>query len=318
MEKIGPLLATSIGDAAGRPFEFNTREFITKNNTFPILGYKHRIGEKETGIGTFTDDAQMSLAIAEQMIAKVQTRDLSYAHRFIEAYRRDPRGGYSRRLTTAMNGAIDLEIDIDNRWNEKRIRAEHFLKNVKPQGASSNGCVMRTIPIGLLSDPSEVEHRSIIHCAATHSSLFAIQATIAVSLTAHYFYHNIQEPFTQWLAGRIGIEACRTIAESHMNKEEMPCDAMKTASFSIKTAMKEKSMSKALHSCIEIGGDVDSLAAIVMGLMSLKKGVVNDLPKILYDNLENGSYGRDYMKLIDARLFEMFPVNKVSTGVLDI
>src|SRR3989304_1347902 len=94
------LLEIGIADAFGRPFEFNTPEFIEKNND--VLTYKHREGELITGIGIYTDDTQMSLGVAEQMLSGLPGTQVRFATHFVNAYKRDPRKGYSRRITNAL------------------------------------------------------------------------------------------------------------------------------------------------------------------------------------------------------------------------
>lgn len=54
------------------------------------------------------------------------------------------------------------------------------------------------------------------------------------------------------------------------------------------------------------GGDVDTVAAIAMGAVSLSNQHHNDLPQTLYDGLENGTYGLEYLQELDERLVGTF------------
>ena len=65
-----------------------------------------------------------------------------------------------------------------------------------------------------------------------------------------------------------------------------------------------------LRHTVAIGGDVDSSAALCMGLAALKGVYDNDLDMNLMIDLENGDFGRDYLIDLDRRLVEQFPKNQ--------
>ena len=66
-------------------------------------------------------------------------------------------------------------------------------------------------------------------------------------------------------------------------------------------------MSEILKQAISFGGDTDSIAAVACGWGCLSVEVENDLPQNLYDNLENGKYGLNFLKELDQKLFDRFP-----------
>lgn len=53
---------------------------------------------------------------------------------------------------------------------------------------------------------------------------------------------------------------------------------------------------------VDFGGDVDTVASLSLAISSLDSSVVNDLPKFLTDELENGEFGRDYIIKLDNQL----------------
>lgn len=318
------LLEIAIADAFGRPFEFNTPEFIEKNNI--IDGYKHREGELLTGIGIYTDDTQMSLGVAEQMLSGLPGTQVRFATHFVAAYKRDPRGGYSKRIKGALEDA------------RAHLPFELILK-AKQAGMNSNGSVMRAVPLGLLSDPKEIMYRSIVQTSVTHGHIEAVNAATAISLTAHFFYHlypRLEETssyggydkfliYQEWMRAQMGTAVFDDIYQSYglfINTKlcaPLKCDAKSTAALSIKLAWGMKrdvvihdmttSAKKILKKAIEIGGDVDSSASIALGLYSLRTDAKMDLPDAFYDNLENGEFGRDYLINLDAQLQITFPRN---------
>jgi ADP-ribosylglycohydrolase len=62
------------------------------------------------------------------------------------------------------------------------------------------------------------------------------------------------------------------------------------------------SQSEILKQCIDYTGDVDSIAAIAMGVSSLKSDVEKDLPVYLQLGLEDTTYGRTYLVELDKQL----------------
>lgn len=303
-----PLLYGAIGDAFGRTFEFNTQQFIEENNDG--LSYKHREGEEQTGIGTYTDDTQMSIAIAEQILSDLPGTQVRFAAHFVTSYKRDPRGGYSKRIKNALEST------------KENLPFEFILK-ANQAGMSSNGSVMRAVPLGLLPDPKEIMYRSIVQTSTSHGHIDAVNAATVISLTAHFFYHilkhNQRNEYFKWIREQIGWSIFDDIYTSYdfIDKPRLECDAKTTASLSIKLALYGTSASQILKDAIQIGGDTDSSASIALGLYSLRQDAVMNLPDALYDNLENGKYGRDYLIKLDNDLFKKFPREKISDDNLD-
>lgn len=313
-----PLLYGAIGDAFGRTFEFNTQQFIEENNDG--LSYKHREGEEQTGIGTYTDDTQMSIAIAEQILSDLPGTQVRFAAHFVTAYKRDPRGGYSKRIKNALEST------------KENLPFEFILK-ANQAGMSSNGSVMRAVPLGLLPDPKEIMYRSIVQTSTSHGHIDAVNAATAVSLAAHYFYYLLHikiyrvfnndlavVDFLDWMSKQLGDSTFDDIYYAYdlYDKERLECDAKTTASLSIKLALYGTSASQILKDAIQIGGDTDSSASIALGLYSLRSDAVMDLPDALYNNLENGKYGRDYLVQLDKKLFEKFPRGKNIEKIEDL
>jgi ADP-ribosyl-[dinitrogen reductase] hydrolase len=308
---MGLLLDLAIGDAYGRPFEFATREYITAFNDG-----KYHLRDKEAItdpiIGKYTDDTQMTLGVAEHMLSGNPTTQVGFVREFLKVYKRDPHQGYSRRLTNALT---------------KSEKPFDFLSTIDAR-STGNGCVMRCLPLGLLPDAKSVIQASIVQASTTHATHEGILATEAIALSAHYFYHIADGKFDDddwydWMRARLGegfaldLMTCYHLDREDRDgkkepNEEVPCDAMITAAACLHIIRNEfsrptQSMLRMLKKSISLGGDVDSIAAVTMGLASLLK-VKNDLPKELYDNLEDGPYGKGYIKLVEDRLVAKFPI----------
>ena len=50
-----------------------------------------------------------------------------------------------------------------------------------------------------------------------------------------------------------------------------------------------------LQNSVNFCGDVDTVASLGLGLASLSDEIEQSLPIFLYDNLEKGKFGRDYI-----------------------
>jgi ADP-ribosylglycohydrolase len=289
------LVEIAIGDAYGRPFEFASREFIDSNNE--MQKYVNREGESfEYGI--YTDDTQMSLALCECLISKGRkgSTHLDYYRKFKNAYVRDPRGGYSRRTRTSLES---------NSYRE-------FLTTCHSSGKTSNGSVMRTVPLGVLADIDVLKSEAIMHSSLTHCSHEAIDATILVSLVSHaYFYGLYREGLYDWLK-EIGEGELYVRVMKHLPTETLPCDALQTAALSISIVENMRSMRDMLSYAVGFSGDVDSVASISLGLASMRdeekkrweEKTSNDLPKFLYENLENDRFGISHLRKIDKKILE--------------
>ena len=66
--------------------------------------------------------------------------------------------------------------------------------------------------------------------------------------------------------------------------------------------MASSCMSELLRDCIAFTGDVDTVAAIALAAGSCSVEIEHDLPENLVLQLENGSYGREYLLALDQRL----------------
>jgi hypothetical protein len=57
-----------------------------------------------------------------------------------------------------------------------------------------------------------------------------------------------------------------------------------------------------LKDCIAFSGDVDTVATVALAAASCSEEYKPDLPENLVDTLENGPFGRDYIRELDKWL----------------
>jgi ADP-ribosylglycohydrolase len=276
------LLEIALGDAYGSGFEFAPRAKILRAND----GAHFEAHEKGIPAGRFTDDTQMSVAVAELLLADGEPDGNAWADAFLAAYRRDPRPGYAEHfvalLQTAASGA------------ELRQR-------IAP-GSRRNGAAMRSVPLALVADVDRLERLAHAQAAVTHDSAEGRLSSFVVGLMGHALLHE-RAPVAA-LAGIVQARTGFTLrADWH---EEVACDAIQTL-HAVHTALqRHRGMAALLRDCIEFGGDVDTVGAIALGLASLTPEYANDLPQPLVDGLEDGPFGRTWLRALDERLAARF------------
>ena len=125
--------------------------------------------------GCYTDDTQMSIAIAELLVEAQDWTPLNIANKFVEVFKRDEREGYARRFQHFLG---------------QTENGEEFLANIHPESEKS-GAAMRACPIGVLPDIQEVIEKTTIQAKLTHDTSLGINAAVAAALATHYALYNL-------------------------------------------------------------------------------------------------------------------------------
>jgi ADP-ribosyl-[dinitrogen reductase] hydrolase len=274
------MVELAIGDAYGGAFEYAPAAFVAEHNT--VEGYaKH---PTHTGIdaGQYTDDTQMTLAIAELLAEGVEFSPLNLASRFVEVFRRDPRDGYA--------GGFHAFL-------EEVTSGEEFLDRIRPDSDKS-GAAMRVAPVGLLPTVADVRHHAAVQARVTHDTRAGVASAEAAALAVHYCHHGLGPlaRLTRWVSDQLREDWTRPWQGKVGSKGAMSVRAALTALTST------TSMRDLLHACVAYTGDVDTVATIALAAAARTPEVADDLPAPLYVGLENGTYGRDYLVALNDRL----------------
>ena len=273
------LLELAIGDAYGAGFEYADVELIRRHNN--LAGYvKHPRHNIQPGL--YTDDTQMSLAIAEAIIAGEPWEPLMLARRFVEVFKRDPREGYA-------SGFYHFLQSVDD--------GEQFLRQIRPISDKS-GAAMRAAPIGIYPTIDQVIEYCSLQAALTHNMPAGIDAAIAAALMTHYFLYELgpKEDLGTFLEKHVRGDWATPWTGTVKSQGWMSVRAAVTA------LSQSATMSALLKTCIQFSGDVDTVAAIALAAGSCSAEITQDLPAHLFDALENGQYGRDYLRRLDLQL----------------
>lgn len=273
------LLEIAIGDAYGAGFEYVNPPIIRDYND--LSGYRQH-PRHGTLPGQYTDDTQMSIAVAEAIVSGEEWTPLILAKRFVEAYKRDPREGYAGRFQEFLEHIRD---------------GEQFLAEIRPDSDKS-GAAMRAGPIGVYSDIEEVISRCGVQAAITHNTPDGIHAAIAASLMTHYFLYRLGPK------AQLGtfLEQYVPGAWSEPWRGKVGHQGLMSVHAAVTAVMANGSLSDLLRNCIAYSGDVDTVAAIALAAGSCSEEIAPDLPDHLVEGLENGAYGRTYLQELDQRL----------------
>ena len=280
------LLELAVGDAYGAGFEYVNRQLIRQFND---LNQYIKHPRHSTKPGEYTDDTQMSLAIAEALVSGEPWTSLMLAERFVEAFKRDPREGYASSFQAFLRRIAD---------------GREFLEEIIPTSDKS-GAAMRALPLGVLPSIDEVIDKTCVQAMITHNTPDGINAAIAAALMSHYFIYD--------LGDRIHLGE---FIETHVEGQWADPWQGKVRSkgwMSVKAAItaihRTECLSDMLCMCVDYAGDVDTVATIALGAASCSREIENDLPQNLVDELENEAYGRDYIVDLDRRLMALVKVS---------
>ncbi|OWP78761.1 ADP-ribosylglycohydrolase family protein [Flavobacterium oreochromis] len=277
------ILEAAIGDAYGAGFEFRDIDFIEEFNK---LEEYHPHGLYTEIYKKYTDDTQMALAIAELLLEDLDWTEERVAQKFVEVFHSDKRRGYSDRVYNA--------LDRSKNGNE-------FMANLTFQ-SSGNGSAMRAYPIGFVKEIPTLLKLCEIQAKTSHNTTEGIQCAKRIALAVHFFRYGLDAKYN--LIDFIN----KTLDENETYEIIAPIDmhGYPTTKAVIKLVSEATSMYNCLQEGINFGGDTDTVAALCMAILSVKKDGINDIPSFLYEELENGSFGKDYLIKIDNQLKNKF------------
>jgi ADP-ribosylglycohydrolase len=273
------LVELAIGDAYGAAFEFVDRALTRDHQLGDYL--RHPRHEREPG--RYTDDTQMSIAVAELIVSGAPFTRENLADCFVQAFHRDQRSGYAGGFYEFLNGAKD---------------GADFLARIRPV-SDKNGGAMRAAPVGVFARVDEVVDKAALQARLTHDTEEGTTAAIAVALMAHFFLyglgsrqelpaflavHSLGPPWAEPWFGRVDVKG------------------YSAARAALRVVLDQDRLTAMLEQAVRFGGDTDTVAAIALGVASCCRDVQNDLPQRLVMGLEAGTYGRDFLRDLDRQL----------------
>lgn len=271
------LVEMAIADAYGAGFEFVAQEIIRTHND--LSGYRAHALSGESAC--YTDDTQMSLALAELMLSDKPWDNEMIAAAFYDTYHRDPVHGYAKRLLQAFAEAPN---------------ATAFARLVKTD-SFGNGAMMRALPLGYLVDEQKIMSRAEQQARVTHDHDIAVNAAKCIALATHAGLYK--KATLNTLPDYLTDFGC--VFDVHW---EGPVRAISedTLSAVLMVLSQSRSLSHIVELSVNLGGDTDSVAAISCGIASCYEEVEKDLPQALIAQFDHPHYGLEYLANIDLRL----------------
>ena len=287
------LLECAIGDAYGAGFEYNDEALPKNNLTCYIQHGKHK------GIrpGMYTDDTQMSIAIAECIVSGDEWTPKNIVKHFLTAFLRDPRDGYARRFQDFLEA-------------KENQTPEGFLANIKPESEKS-GAAMRVGPVGLFAkDIAQCKEMATIQAEITHKTKKGVDAAVASALMGWFLHNTIEhkQHLPGYMNGHVPGYNWREPWRGKVGVEGIAC-----VHAALTAIVEFHNQADMLKWIVNLRGDVDTVAAIALSAASdpmMGGPMKRNLPANLIDMLENGDFGKDYIVALDKKLLEATKANQ--------
>lgn len=288
------LLMIAIGDAYAAPVEYvdADKDSGLVARALKLEEYLVHPTHPDLREGRYTDDAQMSIAVAEALLSgQPLTREV-FADAFVRVFKRDPRGGYARgfqKLLESIHSTSD------------------FLARIRPT-SPKNGACMRVVPLGVLPSITQVLEVAEEQACVTHDTLEGRISSQIVAVLSHMALYTdltfrqmidlIQDRFASELQGLdLDLTHPRTapVLQPARHTVHAVCHLLRSS----------RSLADVLRGTIKIGGDTDTVAAIALGIASTR--LHNNLPVSLIRDLEpKSSYGTPYLLSLGFQLMEAY------------
>jgi ADP-ribosylglycohydrolase len=293
------LLGIAVGDAFGVGIEFKTPEWIAQNVDFTKY-LNERTGPWGVGYrpGDYSDDTSDSLALIKALLSKDQ-HGLSKS-KLLQALRLEYEASRADRNGLPRAGFGSIKDFFEGRQTLRQVqeaqRGRRYPGNAPP---------MRAVPIGFL-ESSKINRLAALNAEVTHPHPKAIAASIVIARAARYLIVE-RRPASRLISyclkkiegidreTSLYLKAVDRLPEQLSNEDHiflvgnpkgLGADSMRTAGTALYILKHSNAAFDSLKRAIRMGGDVDSLAAITLGINAGRFGM-DDLPKFLLDGLEN-------------------------------
>lgn len=306
---IGALVGTFVGDALGMAVEGYTIEEIEKK-----YGQLDYMLEARLGAGTYTDDTEMMIGIAESLVSASGFDGADMAEKFVVNCNLNR--GYGTGTIEALNN-----IKAGSNWQKAG-------ENIFDGGSFGNGSAMRIAPIGVFyhTNYEELRIKAEQSSQITHTHPLGKTGAAMQALTVGYAVNRKPEddfPIADYfdvLTKYIDFESAeynQRLAAIQDFLKSLPgpkvvCDKLGSdarAFNSVPTSIysfliNTDNFKKAVTYAINLGGDTDTLGAMTGAIAGAYHGY-SDIPPDWLDQLENGEKGLDYVIELGKKLFQL-------------
>jgi poly(ADP-ribose) glycohydrolase ARH3 len=306
----GALLGTFAGDALGMPVEGMTHEAIQARFDGPLLD----MVEGRLPAGSYTDDTEMMIGLAEGLAEKGKVDCALIGERFVDNF-------HANRGYGPATKKIIGELRKGARWDAPASKV------YDGKGSYGNGAPMRIAPLGCffydrISDIREAAETCsrITHTHPLGMEGGVVQATavaLAVGMDPAKMFDSIEfadivinftnkADFGKPLVQMRELLKRKRAPEVHEVVKALGNDVRSFASVpaAIYSFLKHPStFEEAVVYAVNLGGDTDTIGAMAGAIAGGYHGI-EAIPKRWLQALDNQDKGRDYVLGLAARLWE--------------
>jgi ADP-ribosylglycohydrolase len=288
----GALLGTFVGDALGMPFEGAAATDIPA---------RVEMVAARRGRGTYTDDTQMMIALAESLIEHGRVEPQHLARAFQDAY--DPGRGYG--------GGTRRVLEL---WAAGTPVAAAAAQVFDGQGSRGNGAAMRIAPVAVrfAADPARLRDEAARSAQVTHAHPVGVDAAVvqAVAIGAALRAEDVLEAASRAAQTDEMADGLRVVGELLARTPEsgevragLGCspDARESVCAALYTALAHRGSELALRYGVRLGGDTDTVAAMTGAIAGASRGA-SSIPARWLDALEDDDRGRSHVEQLAVRL----------------
>jgi len=314
---IGCLLGVACGDILGANLEFKTQAEILSDHG----RVEDFLDSSWRPLGRYTDDTEMTLALATSLIECKQLSVTHCATTYARFFASEPRRGYGPAASLVLEALCDGADPLATG------------RLVYPEGSFANGGVMRIAPVGLAfrNAPDQVLREAIrraLVCTHVHPDAMdsaAVQAKAVARLCSENAVHTQQFLADLAAAAHGGVLRSKlTLVAQAVMESCAPQDFLGHlctpneygAAFQIHAAealccglwsfvCHPDDPEECIIEAVNLGGDTDTVGAITGALAGARHGTAW-IPRRWYDQIENESgFGRDAIISTARKLSEL-------------
>lgn len=304
----GALLGTHAGDALGMPLEGASAASIKKR-----YGEVREMLEARLGKGTYTDDTEMMIALAESLLRCGDFDGADLANALLENF------SLERGYGTGSKRAMEL-IRAGTNWEEVG-------KRIFKDGSYGNGSAMRIAPVGCLyhHDLHKLKKVAYASSSVTHAHpwgkegafLQALAVAKAVAsdpedvLDRTKYLQDLKNEFSADSPYLASLEVIEELIQIKPDVEEVVAklgndsramNSVPTAIYAFLTH--NHSFEETVVYAVSIGGDTDTIGAMAGAISGGYRGK-SAIPSRWLDVLERGAKGANYIEELATGLYNL-------------
>jgi poly(ADP-ribose) glycohydrolase ARH3 len=289
---VGALLGTFVGDALGMPFEGLPPAAIPD----PVEMREARLGR-----GTYTDDTEMMIALAESLLERGEVDHDDLAARFLE--RCDPARGY---------GIGTLEVF--ELWRRGVGVEDAAARAFGGRGSYGNGAAMRIAPVGVRFAPHPERLRDQAEASArvTHTHPLGVDGAVAQAAAVGAAVRG--EPILAAAREAVSSAELRDALDAVdrlLGSRPDPAGAARVLGNSsaaprsvpaaLYAAVAHPDFESAVAYAVRCGGDTDTIGAMAGAIAGARDGAAA-IPVRWLEALEDGPRGRTHVERLGREL----------------